>query len=194
MQSILYYVLEIKKWDGTCWLQTEWVETKEGIVVFISVLLSFRFCSLTSVAIILLSVTRIMCSVFYLAESYDMVLISLVATVLSSINYLWFVWMVGTIHDSLLLLLLQHLWDIFQEKSCSNRVNIFLSLLALVILISSPYWIEGAPWRSGKGVALWPWGHVFKSWKQPLVEMQWVTAYIRPKVVGPLLGPYASGS
>jgi hypothetical protein len=57
-------------------------------VVFISVLLSFRFCSLTSVAIILLSVTRIMCSVFYLAESYDMVLISLVATVLSSINYL----------------------------------------------------------------------------------------------------------
>jgi hypothetical protein len=38
----------------------------------------FRFCYLTSVAIILVSVTRIMCSVFYLAESYDMVLWSIV--------------------------------------------------------------------------------------------------------------------
>jgi hypothetical protein len=33
-------------------------------------------------------------------------------------------------------------------------------------------------------------GHGFKSWKQPLAEMQGKVAYIRPKVVG----PYASGN
>jgi hypothetical protein len=37
-------------------------------------------------------------------------------------------------------------------------------------------------------------GHGFKSWKQPLVEMQGNVAYIRPKMVGPLPGPCASGS
>jgi hypothetical protein len=31
-------------------------------------------------------------------------------------------------------------------------------------------------------------------WKQPLAEMQGKAAYIRLKVVGPLLGPCASGS
>jgi hypothetical protein len=33
-----------------------------------------------------------------------------------------------------------------------------------------------------------------KSWKQPLVEMQEKAMYIRPKVVGPFPGPYATGS
>jgi hypothetical protein len=33
-----------------------------------------------------------------------------------------------------------------------------------------------------------------KSWKQPLVEIQGKTAYIRPKVVGLFPGPCASGS
>jgi hypothetical protein len=37
-------------------------------------------------------------------------------------------------------------------------------------------------------------GHGFKSLKQPLAEMQGKTAYIRPKVVEPFLGPCASGS
>jgi hypothetical protein len=32
------------------------------------------------------------------------------------------------------------------------------------------------------------------SWKQPLAEMQGKTAYIRPKVVGPFLGPCANKS
>jgi hypothetical protein len=53
------------------------------------------------------------------------------------------------------------------------------------------------PWRSGEAAALWQWGHGligFKSWKQPLAEMQEKTAYIRPKVVGPFPGPCASGS
>jgi hypothetical protein len=27
--------------------------------------------------------------------------------------------------------------------------------------------LEGEPWCSGEAVALWPWGHGFKSWKQP---------------------------
>jgi hypothetical protein len=56
------------------------------------------------------------------------------------------------------------------------------------------FFCEGQPWRSGKAVALWPWGHGFKSWKQPLAEMQGKTAYIRPKVVRPFSGPWASGS
>jgi hypothetical protein len=50
------------------------------------------------------------------------------------------------------------------------------------------------PWHSGKVVAFWPWGHGFKSWKQPLVEIQEKTVYIRPKVVGPFSGPYVSES
>jgi hypothetical protein len=33
-----------------------------------------------------------------------------------------------------------------------------------------------------------------KSWKQLLAEMQGKTAYIRSKVIGPFLGPCASGS
>jgi hypothetical protein len=36
--------------------------------------------------------------------------------------------------------------------------------------------------------------YVFKSWNQPLVEMQENASYIRPKVVGPFSGPCASGS
>jgi hypothetical protein len=36
------------------------------------------------------------------------------------------------------------------------------------------------------------WEHIF--WKQPLAEMQGKAAYIIPKVVGPFLGPCASGS
>jgi hypothetical protein len=50
---------------------------------------------------------------------------------------------------------------------------------------------EGEPWRSGKVVALWPWSHGFKSWKQPLAGK---VVYIRPKVVGLFSGPCASGS
>jgi hypothetical protein len=50
------------------------------------------------------------------------------------------------------------------------------------------------PWRSGKVVALWPWGHGFKSWKQPLAEMQGNATYIRAKVTGPFPRPCASRS
>jgi hypothetical protein len=39
-----------------------------------------------------------------------------------------------------------------------------------------------------------PWSHGFKSWKQPLAEMQGKAAYIRPKVVGPFPELCASGS
>jgi hypothetical protein len=35
---------------------------------------------------------------------------------------------------------------------------------------------------------------MFKSWKQPLAEMQGKAAYMRPKVVTPFPGPGASGS
>jgi hypothetical protein len=35
---------------------------------------------------------------------------------------------------------------------------------------------------------------LFKSWKQPLAEMQGKTAYIRPEVVGPFPGPCISMS
>jgi hypothetical protein len=35
---------------------------------------------------------------------------------------------------------------------------------------------------------------MFKSWKQPLAEMQGKTTYMRPKVVRPFPGPCASGS
>jgi hypothetical protein len=44
---------------------------------------------------------------------------------------------------------------------------------------------EGEPRHSVKAVALWPWAHGFKSWKQPLVKIQGKIVYIRPKVVGP---------
>jgi hypothetical protein len=37
-------------------------------------------------------------------------------------------------------------------------------------------------------------GYGFKSWKQPLAEMQGKTVYIRPKVVGCFPGPYVNGS
>jgi hypothetical protein len=53
---------------------------------------------------------------------------------------------------------------------------------------------EGEPWRSGKAVALWPWGHGSKPWKQPLAEMQGNAAHIRPKMARPFPGPYASRS
>jgi hypothetical protein len=53
---------------------------------------------------------------------------------------------------------------------------------------------EGETWCSGKVVALWPWGHEYKSWKQPLAEMQGKTMYIRSKMVRPFPVPCESGS
>jgi hypothetical protein len=53
---------------------------------------------------------------------------------------------------------------------------------------------EGEPWRSGKAVVLWSWGHGFKSWKQPLTEMQENAVYIRPKVLGPFPRSCTRGS
>jgi hypothetical protein len=38
-----------------------------------------------------------------------------------------------------------------------------------------------------------PWGHGFKSWKEPLAETRGNAAYIGPKVVGPFPGPCTSG-
>jgi hypothetical protein len=63
-----------------------------------------------------------------------------------------------------------------------------------IILLNNFDNCEGEPWRSGKAVALWPWGHGFKYWKQPLAEMQGKIAYIRSKVVRPLPGLCTSGS
>jgi hypothetical protein len=47
---------------------------------------------------------------------------------------------------------------------------------------------------SGTAVKLLPCDHEVMGWKQPLAEMQGNAVYIRPKVVGPFSGPYASGS
>jgi len=54
--------------------------------------------------------------------------------------------------------------------------------------------IEGEPWRSGKAVALWPWGHGFKSWYQPLAEMQGKAATKRPKWSDPSPDPVQAGA
>jgi hypothetical protein len=84
----------------------------------------------------------------------------------------------------------------------SSIISVYLSIQQYFPHQSSPYplcrlqfaWCEGEPWHSSKVVALWPWGHGFKSWKQPLAEMQGKAAYIRPKVVGPFPRPCASRS
>jgi hypothetical protein len=83
-------------------------------------------------------------------------------------------------------------------KNGPSYIVLILPCLTLsniqIILLNNFDNCEGEPWRSSKAVALWPWGHGFKSWKQLLAEMQENTAYIRPKVVRPFPGPCISGS
>jgi hypothetical protein len=76
------------------------------------------------------------------------------------------------------------------EKDLPEEEEVAYILLNFVV---SSYW-EGEPWRSGKTVALWSWGHGFKSWNQLLAEIQGKATYIRPKVVKHFPGPCASGS
>jgi hypothetical protein len=67
-------------------------------------------------------------------------------------------------------------YEAIQSIIANFLKNICVSLATGILHFSwsSIHDLEGEPWRSGKSVALLPWGHGFKSWKQPLPEMQGV--------------------
>jgi hypothetical protein len=85
-----------------------------------------------------------------------------------------------------------------RQKARNARNKVMQKLIMKVILIIKTFLFfilcKQELWHCSKAGALWPWGHGFKFWKQPLVEMQGKTVNIRPKVVGPFPAPCASWS
>jgi hypothetical protein len=67
----------------------------------------------------------------------------------------------------------------------------FLFSMFVFLLAFSMCVFEGQPLRSGKAVALWPGGHGFKLWKQPLAKIARKGCVQWPNVVQPFPGPCA---
>lgn len=86
-------------------------------------------------------------------------------------------------------------WSVFYFSfSFFLNNHIFSIVFGFLILFPFHYSFFTFYFPMVKLLPLLPWGHVFKSWKQPVVEMWGKAAYKRTKVVRPFPHPAQAGS